>query len=828
MTINGGPSNLVPPPLSYNQQFFEADVLSILTQFSPAVWSGEEASADPTANNRDRVYAYITPGSETMWGGLYSNRLGAREMTNTNCPENIGTDVCGGTTRFYSARMPYASEAPHLTKTSSPSLGGTLVRYYTSLVRTGGRPNQWLTTHVWGTFLGTPTNPSSGAGPLKIPAMSTTHPTHEMADFYRGSLQTGCLYTSNGTHDPTLSNPDGSSAVVYAYCMRGCGARRPSPEIPVYLWDNWCGTASDINIQTSTTALTEHRGWSPASTRLRILLEQVVRDPDKTAVYGYTTTPNHNPTMVRTRMLGVPPPHSACPSGGCTSNTLGLTSEAFYPKPEMLSYVGSKICWSSRRGTIGDYTESLAGICFAEEDGFCYTKVVVTSAGDPVYELGCARTVADVFSQPIDEGVTYKMVDPPTPIGTPGTDQTPGTDGYYIDWTTTDTTATIAPSESGTQRYCAASSDLRHRACLMLPTTISTKMVIPPNYLESEVNLGYPHDLSIGVGVRQPPSLHSVLSTLCGCGTVDFVNTTDFTSPELMCRSNSDHTCYTNDNCTSTDFNCGTYFGYFTTDDPTESDALFNKRHSFNRLCRACATIGDSSTSGRLSVGQCMSTTTRKCAGVDDNGDCPAGYTACQNEALYPTGTPAGAIDTNNVGATLRISLENLDSYGVGLNNEGDFFDILGIVHPTTLQRWIPDVVGGFGIVDTVAKSIQTSVYDATHCVGVTPTMDKFVHTSIVETPRYMSTNDVYATPDPPEFPDGLTEPAIAAWCAASTTCATPGDPHHYLCNDITFAFTSKPGENGRCVIRRENDFQYQEKAEGGGQHDAGVTTIPK
>lgn len=755
-----------------------------------------------------------------MWGGLYSNRLGAASMTNNNCPTDVSPDVCGRA-RVYSSRMPYQTESVLIPLSQSPGFGGTLVRYYSSLIRAGGNPNHWLTEYAWnGYFRGEPTpRGSSTIVPVKAPTLSYTLPTQEMADFYRGSTIFGCMLTSNATVDP--GNP--TSNDIHVYCKLGCGARRPSPEIPVYLWDHWCGTTDDVNVDADL-----HVGgslnevWSPTNDRLKILLEQVVRSDGSSAVYSYSTTPYYSPLTERTTLPG---------RGPSMNNVLKY--------PQLLSYIDSKVCWSSQRGTIGDLVESLGGVCLVN-DGFCYTKTTLTNQGDRTYELGCTTTT-DILG-----GNGYEQVGI-TPVG--GADGV--TDSYYVDWVGNGDTTVVAP-DPDTPRICYTNGVTN--VCLIIPTPVSTKLTIPPNYFESHHHLGYPHDVTIGVDPTQAPMAPTELLTLCGCTTSYLNNVSDTAAPWEICRSNSEPQCYSlgnggdgdSEQCTDGDFNCGTFHGLFNST-LADGTSRFLARHRFNRLCRGCAT-----TDGRKTVGQCISPTDSTCAGVQDDGTCPDGYEVCQS--LYGTGIPAGAIDVpGGVKSTLRATLEALDTLAIAQDSTR-FYDFLGTTRADvdgpdccangvdSNQRWIPDVVspsngvinGGSpeesgGSEGTIEDVVQTSIYDGINCIGVAPRMGTFSHFATVETPRYLSTNDVYAIPENTAYPEGLTEPAIAAWCAASSTCATPGDPRFYVCNDINFAFNTAAGDTtGRCVIRRESDAQYEEKDDGGGQIDPGISSTSK
>ncbi len=732
-------------------------------------------------------------------------------MTNNNCPTDVSVDVCGQS-RVYSSRMPYQRESSLIPLSQSPSLGGTLVRYYSSLIRAGGNPNHWLTEHAWNGYF-------RGTGGVAVPAMSYTLHTREMADFYRGATVFGCMTTSNATIDP--GNPTNTD--IHVYCKLGCGARRPSPEIPVYLWDHWCGTTDDVNVDSDLSVDLSSLGsasvWSPTNDRLKILLEQVVRDAGE-AVYGYSTTPYYSPLTERTTLVG---------RGPSMSNIIKY--------PQLLSYIDSKVCWSSQRGTIGDLVESLGGVCFAN-DGFCYTKTTLSSQGDRTYELGCTTTT-DILSGEDYERVGITTVGDPNGV----------IDSYYVDWVGNGMTDIETPNTEH-PRICYTNGV--DNICLIHPTTVTTKLTIPPNYFESYHHLGYPHDLTIGVDTTQAPMVHTELLTLCGCTTSYQNNVSATAAPWELCRSNTEPQCYSIDTlgdgggeqCTSGDFNCGTFFGIF-----NDTESRFLNRHRYNRLCRGCAT-----TDGRKTVGQCISPTDSTCAGVQDDGTCPDGYEVCQS--LYGTGIPAGAIDVpGGVKSTLRATIEALGSFAVA-QDSNQFYDFLGVTRadvdgPSGIngvndgQRWIPDVIspsdgainGGtpegsgtpgstWGPIEAV---VQTSIYDGINCIGVAPQMGTFSHFATVETPRYLSTNDIYAVPENTAFPEGLTEPAIAAWCAASSTCSTPGDPRFYVCNDINFAFNTLAGDTtGRCVIRRESDAQYEEKDDGGGQIDPGISSTSK
>jgi hypothetical protein len=533
-------------------------------------------------------------------------------------------------------------------------------------------------------------------------------------------------------------------------------------------------------------------------------------------------------------MLANPPQSGSATGGG----TLGLTHAAFYKKPSMLAYTGARICWSSLRGTIGDYTESLGGICFLkDETGFCYTRTTITSQGDRTHELGCATSIADV----LHADTMYYQV---TTTAVTGNDLL--TDSYHVDWTTpTDNINQVAPGPAR-PRYCYRTADDQFRACLVYPTTQSGSTVkIPPNYFESEYHLGYEHDLSIGLVPGLATPLRREVGLLCGCTMSIQNDSTLLDHPGHYCRSNVDHTCYHSEEsvCTTSDdeerpldFNCGTFFGFFPINKSTND--TFNTRYKFNRLCTGCAPVD---TNGRKTVGQCIANDgSRLCAGIDVSGNCPTNYSICQEDQLYPTGIPAGSVDIpGGVKSTFRATLDHLGSDGIAMDENQTIIDIFGRratdfteEDPNQLsskQRWIPDVVGGITTMESIDDVVKTTNYDGVNCVGVSPQMDIFTHYATVETPRYLSTADAYAIPSDPNYPDGLTEPAIAAWCAASSSCSRLGDPRHYLCNDASFALaTNKEDTTGKCIIRRFSDYQYQEKDEGGGQTEQGITSVSK
>lgn len=181
---------------------------------------------------------------------------------------------------------------------------------------------------------------------------------------------------------------------------------------------------------------------------------------------------------------------------------------------------------------------------------------------------------------------------------------------------------------------------------------------------------------------------------------------------------------------------------------------------------------------------------------------------------VYPVGLPpAAAIDTTLIKSTLRATMASIDSLGVGATNGGlTFWDLLGKVS-STRERWIPGVVGGFDEWSSTSAVIETMTFDAVHCVPIAVTMGTTTHVTTVETPRYFSALDTYSTPSRPDYPDGLTEAALSAWCTGSTTCTTQGDIRYPLCTGISLSFHSKRSDNhGSCVLRRAADTQYEDK----------------
>ena len=391
-----------------------------------------------------------------------------------------------------------------------------------------------------------------------------------------------------------------------------------------------------------------------------------------------------------------------------------------------------------------------------------------------------------------------------------------------LDWGGVSTNPLITLTTIGSLVCAVGSSNSGIRAHLcIIPVTETTSVAkIPPNYMEGPNQIGVSHDLS-GVSTTQAPPLTDTMNTLCGCHINE--NTTDdgLSEPSQVCRksgSNADTgTCYfsTGSNCTEGDFNCGTYYGYYADTDPAE---VYDERSRINRLCQHCADG---------TVGQCTDTNNR-CHGIGDNAACPSGSTPCT--ALHDVGTPASAIDRNLVGATLRETMAAIGSDGIGSTFGGNYLiDLLGQTKHNSTDRWIPSVIGGSDGPTTPDEINEITTLDSVNCMGVAPQMgSEHQHYSVLESTRYLSANTgIPSTPD--AFPEGLTENALSAWCAASTTCSTPGDPRHYICVDSNYALHRIPTDvEGKCILRREQDAQYEEKSYAGGQKYADIGTSIK
>ena len=268
-----------------------------------------------------------------MWSGLHSNGVKASAMSGSTCSPIFPKTVCAGPGGL-SSTIPTTQQLLYLPVNGNPSLGGTLVRFYNALLITDGQPNAFLKKHFWKSadMYGT------GGRPPVFDRTALTPPL--VAEFYRNQYLTGCQTTNNSV-----------------YCSVGCSAWQPDAEIAPYLWNHWCGTTTDVVAATGNGY--EYRAnsfWSHSS-EIRPILEQLLRDEGHTAIYGYSTRPQMSDTNYRTTMLGST-----------------LRAENFYKVPSLLGYKKSKVCWSSRRGTIGDYAESLGGTCFTDTN--CYVKTV--------------------------------------------------------------------------------------------------------------------------------------------------------------------------------------------------------------------------------------------------------------------------------------------------------------------------------------------------------------------------------------------------------------------------------------------------------------------
>lgn len=136
-------------------------------------------------------------------------------------------------------------------------------------------------------------------------------------------------------------------------------------------------------------------------------------------------------------------------------------------------------------------------------------------------------------------------------------------------------------------------------------------------------------------------------------------------------------------------------------------------------------------------------------------------------------------------------------------------------------------MVGGSPSIDDVTKLDALTTYDPVHCVGVNDD-NNF---KILETPRYLSANTGgYGPPEDARFPDGLTQDALQAWCAAGTDCNYPWEARFRYCINPTFstATCNKAWLGASCMLRCAPDQQYEEKDEGGGQTDSGLKVVGK
>jgi hypothetical protein len=130
-------------------------------------------------------------------------------------------------------------------------------------------------------------------------------------------------------------------------------------------------------------------------------------------------------------------------------------------------------------------------------------------------------------------------------------------------------------------------------------------------------------------------------------------------------------------------------------------------------------------------------------------------------------------------------------------------YDLLGVVYDSSSssaflrqRRWIPDVV-------TVSGG-TASTYDAVNCVEVQGTGAGGVPwLGIVENPSYLSTS---ALPLSDDFPGGITEAALEAWCG-SGDCLAVGSARRWLCNDALQ--TNVRPEGGGCTLRRIERATY-------------------
>lgn len=762
--------------LLYTATFYEPSPLSLVTSFgSPVTWG----SSGGDANERARVYPYVLPGGMSVWGGLYSGGVPLSTMQTCASTLNGTTDVCATTTRPYGLALAVSNTgaAVDAVRSRGPSLGGTLVRYYSALIRGGGRPSEVFDA-VWAR-VGASMAADGAHGPpaglyVSPPVSSLQLAPGVVTAALRATLGqsgTGGLFGCEWTRDDAPDNDadgGGAGGGVNIYCMHGCHAYRPSSEVATYLWGRWCGANSTALWAAIHDGSNGDGGVAAWPGKVRPLVEQVVSSD--VAVMGFSTTPTATSSVTFRTMVSPP------------------VDAAFYASPALLSYVGSATCWQSARGTVGDYVETLGGVCYTSTARpLCYVLMnVSTVTGERLFSSGCWNTA-------LHDATGFSAVST--------TATTTGGGGVLVDWDTA-TGGALDPSSlmvAGSTACGIRSNGVVSHLCLMVPTALSDVVRIPPNYFMSETHLGPTTALQFSDPIVQAPHLHDVLQLMCGCGG-GVEGSGVIESPTQLCRSNGGSgravgVCYVSNasTCDGTDFNCGTYYGFSSTGDGGDPVA---RSGPMMRLCRGCRR----GSNNVLTVGQCMTTTTTTtmangtagggvCSGMDEDGTTclDPNATVCRN--VFASGTPPGAVDTGNVGTSLRASMAALGTLGVGATEGGTvLWDVLNAP-----GKWLPGVVGGTDGWSTAAEAVASLAVDAVNCVPVAPQMGNRQHVAVLESPRYFSAEPSYPVPaTPTKFPAGLTEEALSAWCAASSTCMDLGDIRYTMCMDIGLS---------RCVL---------------------------
>ena len=434
------------------------------------------------------------------------------------------------------------------------------------------------------------------------------------------------------------------------------------------------------------------------------LVEQVIRDPDGLKTVGFST---------RSGVVG----------GGVYGSSAALESGRFWSGTDgisLLSTSGSRWCFESGRGVVGDFGASGAGLCsVSTSDGVCFVWF-----GGGVGGTGRSGCVAWTSVVPT---LTAAFME----VNVSGY----GDGRVFVDWDSGGGSGGIVdqyepPTSSGLLRCWLRNSDAnanadnnnnRERVCLVggatggrTPRNVFSSYYVAP-YGEEEIRGGSSSSSSGG-----PPAkmLSSVLSVMCGCRPGEIVEGS-IRWPWELCRSNSgSSSCYVDlgGACSADtgDFNCGTQYGWnnvsgsLDTSGFLRDSSINSTRYLF--LCSGCSTG---------TTGQCRTELDGSCYGVNRDGTCPGTSELCVDrpgDVVWAAGVGAGYIDGIDSGSAAAVAgvttlATAITSLGGGFAGflwtdfvSGAVYDLLGVFHDP-----ISSVATGAPAVGSLSSSSDVS-----------------------------------------------------------------------------------------------------------------------